>query len=360
MATDLLHTVKRGETLYEATPSSTPGNIVLGDVVEFRDTENGTQRRLRARLVRNGTGSDLTSVAGRPFRYAANGHGLTVDGYAKLVGNSDFAGWGDAMYAGKTVKSNDAFWIIEPSRELPSPSTLGPQTDTLNALVQDYLARRGGVIEIYEQFLGGSTLPVSLATVGSGGTTSVQDIQGGMLRFAANAADNATWGFVGANECFLFSPRCAIVYETRVRPVATTANQNYVFGMVNAAAAAVPITTSGALVANMSGLFFWKAEGGSVWRAVHQITTTLREDTDCGAFTSNTWVHLRITWVPTSATAGVATFEIDGTVVYTTPETTFDALATEMKLVSYVLTAEATAHYFECAYVYAAQIRPAV
>lgn len=352
---DTYLSMNRGEVHFGSAQTVAPGNALVGDVVEFRDTENGTQRRLRLRKVRNGSGGSLTSSAGRAVSYAADGFGLVISGYSKLISDAHFAGWIDEKYNGVTIANNDLFWIVE-----AGPADHDAQTDDLNAYVGDFAARRFATVRYENDFHHGTTLPGELVSLGSSPVLTVQDVAGGALKFAHAATTNdASAGFAGAVEQFLFAAKQPLVWEMRVRPISSTFVNNFCFGFCNAAAAAVPISTAGALSSSFSGAVIYGLEADSAapkWKAAYSIGSSQSIDTDCGTITTNTWYNLRIEWIP-GATTGVAKFYINGELVHTSSAIAF-ASATEMKLVALIVTGDATvAASFDVDFVSCHQIR---
>lgn len=355
MPTDTTLVFGRGETKFGGAPTTAPDKAQLGDVVEVVDSENGTQRRLILRAVRNGSGGSLSSATGRAVKYAAGQDGLVVDGYATSLTGPDFAGWVDEKYSGFTIASNDVFWIVE-----RGASNKEGFTDDTIIQMPELIARRQALVVIDEDFLGGTTMPVQLTSVGSSPVVTSNDAVGGTTTFApAATTDNAAAGVVGAKEAFLMALAKPIIMEGRIKCTEGANTGNFAFGWIDAAAAGVPLGNNGVIIATAnSGCYFFKVDGGTVWQARCSSNTNMSTNTSVATFTSGAWVTLRIEWYPGSAvTSSTAKFFIDGVLVFTSANVDFTT-TTESKPFCTVKAGDATnAFSVEIDRIFAAQLR---
>lgn len=348
-----------GDTFYGGTPTSTPGVAELGQLLPIVDGRNGTLRRVMLRKVLNATGGDITTPAGRAVSYSSGKQGLEIGSLAKSVLAPNFAGWIDEARTA-TIKSNDVFYIVEAGSQSPHDR----EHDNLDLYfsAQDALARQFATTSYLDDFLL-ATLPTTLVSVGTSSTVTHGDGIGGVSNFAHNAAtDNGVAGFKGAKEAFLFAANQPIVFEARVRPIFTTANCTFVFGLCDAVAQGKPFADAGthALAGTASAALLYKLDATSVWSAAQSVSTSQSIDTDCGAIVTNTWYNLRIVWVPTSSTQGITRFYIDGVLVHTATAVAF-ASATEMQLCALVKASDGTvAASFDIDFLGCHQLRAAI
>lgn len=337
MSTDRFFSVLPGDLMFGSAQTVAPPNAVVGDVVTFNDPNN-TKRPVRMRLVRNGTGSSITSPAGRAVVYSASSYGLVIGGFAKTLSDANFAGRIYEGYEGKTIPVNDCFWIVE-----SGPANFEGNSNDLLFPLQEAIGGLGRTFGVYDDFEG-FTLSTQWTTVGSGGTTTAAvDAANGVITLSSTATtDNACWG-IRTKEMFLFNAVQPIVYEIRVKPTEhNTDDANFGFGFANALSGTVPLADNGgAAPSSGSFAYVYKVDGGTVWQFASCINSTTSNDTDIGAVVSAAWVHFRIEWFPVSATTGITRVFMDGVLVFTSAAITITS-ATEMAAFAIVKGGSAT------------------
>lgn len=148
------------------------------------------------------------------------------------------------------------------------------------------------------------------------GTAAVGDAANGVITLTCSdgsIADNDEAYLKSAAETFLFAADKPISFAARVKLTETTATEaNIIVGLKDAVAANTLQDDGAGPPASYSGIVFFKVDGGSVWQAEASVAGTQVTDTSAGTFTSGAWHDLRIDWVSTSSTAGLANFYVDG------------------------------------------------
>ena len=209
-----------------------------------------------------------------------------------------------------------------------------------------------------------------VADVADGGATAIKtnDAAGGIVQLAVqDATDNDEVGLESPRENWLFANNKPLLFEARVQfTEANTDDANIFVGLCNAPGANLMIDDGGAVVASLSGLGFYKIDGGTRWQVISSVATT-RNTTDLSATNANnlsklaqtaggaSYATLRAHFQPYSSTNAYVDFFIDG--VHCAKHDFVYTSATEMAIAFGVKNGGANAETMLVDYVYCGQYR---
>lgn len=175
-----------------------------------------------------------------------------------------------------------------------------------------------GQIRVSDDFVAGA-VPQQWAAVNDGatGTNAIRttDNDGGVLNIVTAAADN-DYHYLVSGRVFRFAAGRPIFFNARVKLAEAATNAaNIVLGLTSVQTAGIIADNGAGVVNNFDGALFYKVDGGAVWNFGSSNGTAQTLRTSVGAFVTDTWYNLGISFNPDGVTTSLIRAFLNGALV---------------------------------------------